>query len=691
VKFAVPAALICAALAFILRFMAQDALPLDYDEPIYLNGAQEYARAVRAGDWSALREDASPENPQLMKLLFGGALLTVPAAEPIPMLPNVEAPADALRAARLAAVGAGALHAAALAFVDPLAGLLLAVYSGHVKYTSLVMLEALPGLTALLCVVMHRRARGRWGAWMAASAVMLGLTAAGKYMYCVAALAIVAEALWRARGGSIRRLWPLLPWGALAIAVFFAVSPYLWSDPIGKVRDSLFFHARNASVAESAANTDKFVWWQPLGWLGASVPRNDLAVPLRPDAAIAVAAACGVPALWRRRRVFALWLLFGVAFLLIYPNKWPQYALIVTTPLCMAASAAARGLVNVVRRRRRYVAGLSRETHHFPPRSGEAGGAFRGFRRAPIDGSRKFTLNGGSARRTYALALAAAMGAASAAGVAVLADDPYNADPEFREAMRLVQASMAPDEIAFAVFADPAARAAVLEPGWRSWNALPPAALLGAPHGMLGYDEAATLLNRAAGRHGVWLLTYQKAFGDPADTMETLLQRQTPTNGPAQALQFERGYALVHYRFGSGYEPLPVPAPRLTGFAESGEHDGALLSEGCASLRPTRVGAGGGTLEVVCFWRSAPYKTLPWDTRVRSTLRDARGGVVVQSEPLIARSGFPWFRYQGVITGVYLLTLPPGTAPGRYELTVQPMVPGTDAVSVIHATIDLLH
>jgi hypothetical protein len=619
--------MLCAALAFSLRFLAQGALPLDYDEPIYLAGAQAYAQAVRAGDWAALRTDSSPENPQLMKLVFGGAVLTTPPADPILTLPNVEAPSAVLHAARVAAAVLGALHAALLAFVDPLAGLLLAMHSGHVKYTSLVMLEALPGLTALICVLAYRRARGRWGPWMAVSAVMLGLTAAGKYLYCVAALAVMADAIYSARRRSMRRLWPILPWGVLAIVVFIAVSPNLWGDPFGGVRDSLLFHARNASASESVVNTGKFVWWQPLGWLGASVPRSDAAVPLRLDAVIAVAAALGMPVLWRRRRVFALWLVLGLAALLIYPNKWPQYALVVTTPLCVAAGFAVREAVNALRRR--------------------------------------------VVPRAWPVSLA--LGALCAAGVAFLADDPYNADPAFRRATSAMQAAIAPDEIAFAVFADPAVRAAVLEPGWRSWNGSPIAAA-DAPNGMLGYDGAATLLNRAAGRHGVWLLTYQKTFGDPADTLEALLQRQSPLNGPSSTQEFERGYALTYYRFGAGYEPLPVPAPRIEPVAQSAAGaSGSLQSEGCAQLRPTRVGAGGGTLEILCFWRSMPYEKLPWDTRASLTLRDSGGRVVARDEPLIARSGFPWFRYQGTITGVYLLTLPPGTTPGRHELEVQVM------------------
>ena len=312
--------LLCAALALYLRVIASIALPLDYDEPVYLSTAQDYARGMRTGDFSVLRSDPAPENPQLMKLLFGVALLPTADAPTMPMLPNVEAPADALRAARTASVLNGALHAAALALVNPLAGALLALHSGHVKYTSLVMLEALPGLTALLCVLAYRRSRGLWSGWLALSAVMLGLTAAGKYLYCISAVAIVLDALLdaarspRSMRAFVTRIMPLAPWGLIAIAVFVAVSPYLWSNPAQRVIDTLLFHAKNADVS---INTAKYVWWQALAWLSTSMPWSDHALPVRLDGAIAVLAAIGLPALWRRQRVFAFWLVLGIAFLLI--------------------------------------------------------------------------------------------------------------------------------------------------------------------------------------------------------------------------------------------------------------------------------------------------------------------------------------------------------------------------------------
>lgn len=636
------AVLLCAALALFLRLMASNALPLDYDEPVYLSTAQDYARGVRAGDLSVLRTDPAPENPQLMKLLFGAALLSVADAPTMPVLPNIEAPAAVLRAARLASGVSGALHAAALALVNPLAGALLGLHSGHVKYTSLVMLEALPGLTALLCVLAYRRSRGRWGGWLALSGAMLGLTAAGKYLYCIAAVAIVLDALLSAARSprSMRafasRLAPLAPWGLIACAVFVAVSPHLWSNPIQRVTNTLAFHA---SLSAVGINTTKYVWWQALAWIGASAPWSDRALPVRMDGAIAVLAAVGLPALWRRQRVFALWLTLGIAFLLIYPNRMPQYALTVLTPLCLAAAAGSRWLL---------LAALP--------------GLFR--RASPL-------------RLLRLVAAPLALGAASLAGVLALNNNTYNADPSFLEATQWVQEHMAPDETAIALLADPAVRGAVLEPGWRSWNPLPDETLA-ARNGMLAFDNAAAALNRlAAGRHGVWLITHQRVFGDPSDGVQTLLQRQTAINGPAFSREFARDYALVHYRFDAGYEPVPEqPALNAATVDVRAGQDKSLRAEGCTQLRPARVGEAGGVLEVTCFWRSQPYLKLPWDTRLALTLMNSQGQALLRAEPLIARSGFPWFRFEQTFSGVYLLTLPPGFQAGDYDLHAQPVAAG---------------
>ena len=203
-------ALAVTALALGLRLRAATLLPIDYDEDDYLRAGQQIAEAIRVGDWGALTElNYRTEHPQLGKLVYGLALATLPAAPEVPDRPSSAPPAGSLpqphlRVARTAAVALGTAEVLLLALISPAAGLLLAVHTFTIKYTSQVMLEALPAFTSALALVAYAQAsrRGQVGlnGWHLLSAIALGLTASGKYLYCLVGLAILAD--W------LRRTWP---------------------------------------------------------------------------------------------------------------------------------------------------------------------------------------------------------------------------------------------------------------------------------------------------------------------------------------------------------------------------------------------------------------------------------------------------------------------------------------------------
>ena len=67
------------------------------------------------------------------------------------------------------------------------------------------------------------------------------------------------------------------------------------------------------------------------------------------DLVIAVLAVVGLPRLWREQRVFALWLLLGLAFLLVWPTKWPQYVLMVSAPIALAGALGLARLIEPLR------------------------------------------------------------------------------------------------------------------------------------------------------------------------------------------------------------------------------------------------------------------------------------------------------------------------------------------------------
>ncbi|MBU6336097.1 MAG: hypothetical protein KGS47_17040, partial [Chloroflexi bacterium] len=336
--------------ALLMRVQAAQQLPPEYDEIVYLRRAQLYADGIRSGNWAALLEDDTPENPPLAKLIFGAALATQAQEPPLDPEPGASLSPALLLPARLTSVLFSAFGVFVATLLSPPAGVALALHSLHVRYASVAMLEALPFAASLLCAFAYRRSRGRWNAWLALSGIALGVTAASKYLYCVVGLAVLAEhALSGGREAWRRRLRDAAAWGLLALATFFALDPFLWPDPLGRLASSLSFHATNSALA---VNNTKYVAWQPLLWLTAPATQRIGMLPAF-DALVLCAAVLGLPALWRRGRSFVVWLGLGAAFLFVYSNKWPQYPLAIVAPLCLSAGAAVEAGAALLRRGRR--------------------------------------------------------------------------------------------------------------------------------------------------------------------------------------------------------------------------------------------------------------------------------------------------------------------------------------------------
>jgi hypothetical protein len=355
------AVVIVGLIALGVRLYAVPRLNVDYDEPVYLSAAVEYARAMRTGDLKMLAwSEHTYEHPALQKILYGVALLAQPELDRLPDndLPRL-APIAATEAgrwniaARYFAVAWGVVAVLALSLLSPLAGLFLAVSTLSVKYTSEVYLEALPLLTGLLCALSYLR----WFAlmrrapkrplralpWLAASGLLLGITAAGKYVHAVVGIAILVHftvALARTQLPP-RTLAYLAGWGILSLVSFVAFDPYLWPHPIARLAKSIAFHQdfQDSRLVEMYA----YPFWQPLRWLSAFAAYYDLgparAFVINVDTFIFVAALLGLPRLFRRQPFFFCWLLIGVLFLLVWTTKWPQYTTIILVPLCMAAAA----------------------------------------------------------------------------------------------------------------------------------------------------------------------------------------------------------------------------------------------------------------------------------------------------------------------------------------------------------------
>lgn len=189
------------------------------------------------------------------------------------------------------------------------------------------------------------RVRQRSIFWLCLSAVGLGLTAASKYTYCVVGIAILVDWLWRIRDetpdngkkiGHWYSMLPVLVWGILAVIVFFAFNPRLWNDPLGRLTQSILYHGDYA--ASEHVRQANFPACQPLVWLAGSVPWHPGVFLASLDLYITLLAGIGLTRLWHRQRVYGLWLVIGLVFLLLWPTKWPQYILILTAPLSLAAA-----------------------------------------------------------------------------------------------------------------------------------------------------------------------------------------------------------------------------------------------------------------------------------------------------------------------------------------------------------------
>lgn len=341
------------AIAWGMRARAVSMLSIDFDEDDYMRAGQEYAHLMRTSDYAGFLEtNYRPEHPPLAKIIMGVSFLTAPeekliADRPTTSEPNKYLPRNLLKAGRTTNAILGWLTVVLLAFVNPLAGLALATHAFTIKYVSQIMLEALPALTSFLMVLSYLQfKKNRKQGWLITSAIFLGLTAASKYLYCVIGIAILVD--WFMDAREREEVKPFfkqaLLWGFLGVAIFFAANPYLWANPLPRLWESVFYHAGYSTSAEEVQRSN-YPFWQQLNWLvfSPAVWHPDVFF-FTPDFLITILAVIGLPQLWKKERLYVLWLGVTLLFLFLWPTKWPQYLLTLTVPLSLAA---AEGLAQI--------------------------------------------------------------------------------------------------------------------------------------------------------------------------------------------------------------------------------------------------------------------------------------------------------------------------------------------------------
>ncbi|HEY3369425.1 MAG TPA: hypothetical protein VGK10_01175, partial [Prolixibacteraceae bacterium] len=328
-------------LALILRFWAVFLLPQDFDEPIYLQNAFDYAKLINKGDINGIIDyQGGREHPALVKLIYG---------LDVAFLGKNATWANAFYLSRSISAIFGSLATLVVSLmVEPLSGGLLAVHTLAVKYTSQVYLESLPHLLSILAVLTFVRASKLIpDKWFWISALCLGAATAGKFTY-TPAIVIVIGYLFIFEKNTLRK-W-LLPYSLIALISFIGLDITLWHDPFRRLVEAVTFHASYSQGMH--VQGVGYPWFQPFIWVFTSFPAEvhpEVFFYFGFDGIISVLGISAIKQEWTERRWLVIWFVAGMFFLLIWPTKWPQYALIVTPALCIMAAGTLHRLINWVR------------------------------------------------------------------------------------------------------------------------------------------------------------------------------------------------------------------------------------------------------------------------------------------------------------------------------------------------------
>ena len=335
--------LLVVVMGLLLRLWTAWQLPVDFDEPIYLEDGFNYAQLIQAGDINGIIDySGTSEHPPLEKLIYGLTILALGKGV------NWD---QALFLSRLVSVVFGSLAVLILALMDPLAGGLLAVQTLAVKYTSQAYLEALPLFTGLLAIYLLRRASTSRSKWFILSAVALGITGAGKYSFFPFLFVVLYLLIWEKH----TRIGSFLLYFLLAAVTFFAFDVYLWHDPLHRLISSLSFHAQYAQG--SHVQEVGYPWYQPFLWVSRSygfVWHSEVFFYMGIDGVIFLLA---LPGLWldrNQRRWVVVWVISSMIALLLWPTKWPQYTLVVLPAFCLAASTTVKFIYEKLREQEMY-------------------------------------------------------------------------------------------------------------------------------------------------------------------------------------------------------------------------------------------------------------------------------------------------------------------------------------------------
>jgi sugar lactone lactonase YvrE/4-amino-4-deoxy-L-arabinose transferase-like glycosyltransferase len=326
--------IIVALLSILIHTWAVSLLPQDFDEPIYLQNGFDYAAALKSGGLNAVIDyTGTQEHPAFVKLLYGGV---------VTLLGKAATWTNAFYASRALSALFGVLGVLFVAIaLDPLAGGMFAIHTLAVKYSSQVYLEAVPQAFTIAAVLALLRVEKRKpDRWLWFSAISLGIAAASKYSYIPVILVVLASI------AILEKKLPfgwLVAYGAVAVTTFFVLDVHLWRDPFHRLIESVTYHAQYSQGAH--VQEVGYPWYQPFIWIFTASPYQwhpNVFFYFGFDGIFSALAVFGLRREWKERRWLVIWFIAGIIFLLLWPTKWPQYALTVTPAICIMAAETSR-------------------------------------------------------------------------------------------------------------------------------------------------------------------------------------------------------------------------------------------------------------------------------------------------------------------------------------------------------------
>ncbi len=323
--------LLIVLLSIVLHAWTVWQLPQDYDEPVYLKVASDYAKLIKQNDINGLLNyDENQEHPAFVKLIY---------CVPYLIFQQQYVSSFYLFFNRSISAIFGILTVFIVALINPWAGFLFSLHSMTLKYTSQVYLEAIPQFFMVLSIfaLLKSEKRGKW--WFYLSAVSVGLIAASKYPYLL--IIFVLGYIWL--NFENKRLSDGVKFVLISLLTFLLFNISLWMDPVNKLIASFMFHGLYSQ--SSHVQSYAYSWYQPLVYISTSVQWHpQVFFFFTSDEFVFYVTIFGLWFEIKERKWTAVWLFLGLLVLLIWPTKWPQYTLIITPVLAIiAGNAITRG------------------------------------------------------------------------------------------------------------------------------------------------------------------------------------------------------------------------------------------------------------------------------------------------------------------------------------------------------------